>query len=136
MGNLFIIILAILGYGLGAVFYKIASDSAHPIITCAIMAGLNITLLPLGFIYFRVAPSVNATGFWFSLLGAACTCIGTLCYFFAQKNLGAGQIAAVVGVYPIVTIIISALFLGETFSIKKIIGCAFAIIAVVMLTSK
>lgn len=136
MGNIFIILLAIFGYGLGAVFYKLASEHAHPIITCAIMVGFNILLLPLGFFYFKASPTVNSSGFWFSLLGAACTCVGTLSYFFAQKGVGAGQIAAIVGVSPIVTILVSAFFLGEVFTLKKVIGCLCAIIGVMILTSK
>lgn len=136
MANVLLIIVAILGYGFGAVFYKLASNNTHPIMTSAIMVGLYIVLLPIAFSHFKVSTSISSSGFWFSLLGGACTCIGTLCYLFAQKGVGAGSLSAVVSVYPIVTIMVSAIFLGEVFTIRKIIGAAFALAAVVVLTYK
>lgn len=136
MGNNFLIIISIIAYGIGAVFYKLASNHTHPIIISAVMVGLYLILLPIAFCVFKVNASVSSLGFWFSLLGGACTCIGTLTYMFALKGTGAGQLAAATSVYPVITVLISAFFLGEDFSFKKGMGCLLAVVSVFLLTMK
>lgn len=136
MSNSILILISIIAYGIGAVFYKLATNHVHPIMTSAVMVGLYLILLPIAFTYFKVNSSISSLGFWFSLIGGACTCIGTITYMFALKGSGAGQLAAAVSVYPVITVLISTLFLDEAFSLKKGIGCLFAVASVFLLTMK
>lgn len=136
MSNSILIMISIIAYGIGAVFYKLASNHTHPIIISAVMVGLYLVLLPVAAFLFKVNFSVSSLGFWFSLLGGACTCVGALTYMFALKGTGAGQLAAATSVYPVITVLISAFFLGEPFSIKKAIGCLLAVVSVFLLTMK
>lgn len=48
----------------------------------------------------------------------------------------AGQVAAVTSIYPALTLILSWLFLGETLSLRKLVGIGLALGSVLLLSQK
>ena len=137
MSSTYLIILAILGWGVGSLFYKVANDNIHPMMISIIVTGVYVVLdsLMLAFVPFN--KSVNTTGLVFTILGGICMAVGSLGYFYALKGGGsAGTTTVLTSLYPALTILLSAIFLKETFTIKHGIGIVFALIAFALMGSK
>lgn len=136
MSNLQLIIISILGWGIGSVFYKVANDNLHPIMVSILVTGLYVILLPMSFAVTKVNTSVNVNGVTASLLGGLCMCIGSLAYFYALKRGGAGEITTLTALYPALTVALSVFFLKEEITFRKIIGVSLALISVFILSKK
>lgn len=136
MSNSQLIVIAILGWGVGSLFYKVANDNIHPIMVSTIVTAMYILLTPLSFTLFKVSYQLNATGIIFSLLGGFTMCIGSIAYFYALKNGGAGEITTVTALYPALTLVLSIIFMHEDMSIKKGIGVGLALLSVLLLSHK
>lgn len=131
-----LIILSIVGWGIGSVFYKIANDNVHPMMVSTIVTAVYIVLTPLPFMFMNFDRSVNTTGVVFSILGGLAMCAGSMGYFYALRGGSAGQITTVTAVYPALTLVLSCLFMGEGMSLKKGIGVALALGSVLLLSQK
>lgn len=133
----YLIVISILGYGVGSLFYKYANNNLHPLMVSTIVTGVYVILTPLSFLTINFDKSINSTGVIFAILGGLAMCVGSLGYFFALKSGGgAGQVAAVTSIYPALTLILSWLFLGETLSLRKLVGIGLALGSVLLLSQK
>src|SRR5262249_15447532 len=133
MSTTFLIFLAILGWGIGSLFYKVANDNIHPIMVSTIVTFVYIVLTPLTFLIMKFDRSVNWTGATFSILGGVCMAVGSMGYFFALKKGGAGEITAVTALYPALTLVLSMIFLQEDLTWKKGLGIVLALVSVIVL---
>lgn len=137
MSTQYLIILSILGWGVGSLFYKIANDNMHPVMVSILVTVFYIILAPLEYVVFKPSTNMNATGVSFALMGAALMGIGSLTYFFALQRGGeVGGTTALTSVYPALTMLLSVLFLKEELTVKKVIGVAMAFGAVYILSRK
>ena len=137
MSSQYLIIISIIGWGVGALFYKLANDTMHPIMVSAIGTALYIVLIPLSFLVIKVSTQVTVSGVMWSLLAASCTCAGSLGYFYVLRNGGgAGSATMLTALYPALTLILSAVFLKESFSFRQGIGIAFALLSFALLSFK
>jgi bacterial/archaeal transporter family protein len=74
----------------------------------------------------------DVRGILFAMLVGVCGTVASLVFFVA---LGKGEVANVVSVtsiYPLITIVLSALFLKEAITFPQILAVMFAIIAVIL----
>ncbi|MDQ2098814.1 MAG: EamA family transporter [Tychonema bourrellyi B0820] len=74
----------------------------------------------------------DVRGIMFAVLVGVCGTVASLVFFIA---LGTGKVANVVSVtsiYPLITIVLSALFLKEAITLPHFFGVLFAIIAVIL----
>ncbi|MEG3840246.1 EamA family transporter [Microcoleus sp. herbarium14] len=74
----------------------------------------------------------DVRGILFAMLVGVCATVASLLFFIA---LGKGEVANVVSVtsiYPLITIVLSALFLKEAITLTQIIAVLFAIVAVIL----
>lgn len=125
-----LMILAILGWGVGCFFYKIAGNHGlQPFMISAIATLVYMIETPLPFLFLKFDRSWNWLGVACVAAGALCMTVGSLGYFFALKKGDAGVITAVTAIYPAVTLALSLLFLGEGFTIRKGIGIGLAILS-------
>jgi transporter family protein len=136
MSNMQLIIISIIGWGIGSIFIKMANDNIHPIMVSAIMTAMYVVLIPVSFLVIKVNHSVNPNGVLYSLVGGLTMCIGSLAYFYALKNGNAGEVTAMTSLYPGLTLVLSIMFLGEGFSLKKGIGILLALASVYVLSRK
>jgi transporter family protein len=136
MSNLYLIVITIIGWGVGALFYKVANDNIHPIMVSTIVTIMYMVLTPLPFLLLKVDTHINSTGIIFSLLGGLIMSIGSIAYFYALKNGGAGEITTITALYPALTLALSVIFLHEDLSFKKIIGISLALLSVLVLSIK
>ncbi len=136
MSNWQLICIAIFGWGVGSVFYKVANDNLHPIMVSCIVTLLYLVLLPLSFFFTKVNVHVNLNGLMSALVGGFCMCVGSLAYFYALKRGGAGEITTVTALYPALTLVLSFFFLREEITLRKAIGIGLALVSVFILTKK
>jgi transporter family protein len=136
MSNFFLILITIVCWGIGSLFYKLANDNMHPIMVSCISTALYVVLIPIGFKIFKVPLTANGNGILYAFLGGLGMCLGSLAYFFALQKGSAGAVTASAACYPALTLILSAIILKEEINITKIIGCVFALASVYLLTYK
>ena len=125
MNSVYLIILTILGYGLGSFFYKLANDRINPVLVLLIAAAVGAMVAP-GLLTLKFDHTWNFYGILFSILGCLTMGVGSLCYFYALKNGNAGEVTILTASYPLLTLILSVIFLNEGMDLKKIIGIGLA----------
>ena len=60
---------------------------------------------------------------------------GTLCFFAAAERGKISLVVSVTALYPLITIILAALFLKEPLTLKHLAGMACALVAILLLSS-
>lgn len=133
MSTPILIALAILGWGIGSLFYKVANDNMHPVMVSTVVTLVYIILTPLTFLVIKFDRAVNTTGVLFSILGGTAMAIGSMGYFFALKKGGAGEITTVTALYPALTLLLSIFFLNEDMTWRKGIGVGLALVSFIVL---
>lgn len=136
MNNVYLALLSIVAWGVGSVFYKIASDSLHPMMVSTIVTSVYLVLVPLSLIFIKFDHYVAWSPALFAAAGATCMAVGSLAYFFALKTGAAGEITALTSLSPALTLTISCFFLGEQINLKKIVGIGLALASVIVLSRK
>jgi transporter family protein len=136
MSNFFLILITIVCWGVGSLFYKIANDSIHPMMVSACVTALYVIMIPIGLVVFKVPISLNYNGIVYGVLGGLCMCLGSLAYFFALQKGTAGAVTASTAIYPALTLVLSAFILKEDITWYKVIGCFFALVSVFLLSIK
>ena len=132
-----LIFLSVLGWGVGSLFSKLANNAMHPIMISCVILVVDAILLPVAFVFFKFDRSLPLNGVLLAAGVAVMMTMGTMGFSFALKaGGGAGEVTALTAVYPALTLALSCLFLGETLTVKKGIGIAFAILSCVILGLK
>jgi transporter family protein len=136
MSPVYLIAIAIIGWGAGSLFYKVANDAIHPVMVSAIVTMVFIVMTPITFLTVKFDRTVTWTGVTFSVLGGLCMAVGSMGYSFALKKGGAGEITTVCALYPALTLALSAIFLHEEMTWRKGVGIVLALISVIVLSTK
>jgi transporter family protein len=92
---------------------------------------LVFALLVLFLVRFSVEWS--GRGFLFSFLAGLAAFIGFLTFFIALETGKASTVVTLSALYPVVTIVISIIFLHERLTLTQGMGIVFALIASVLL---
>lgn len=133
---IYLIVASIFGWGIGSLFYKMATNNAHPIMISAVVACVSLITLPFIFIFVKFPKEINSTGILFAVCGALCMDVGTLAYFFALKRSEAGITTTITALYPALTLLLSMFFLHEGLTLKKGIGIGLALVSFIILNQK
>ena len=136
MNPQYLILLSILGYGVGSLFFKVANDQMHPLMVSTCVTITYVILTPMAFVFLDFPRAASTSGVSFAILGGVTMCVGTMSYFFALRSGGAGEVTTMVALYPALTLVLSCLFMGETMTLKKGIGIALALASVLLLSRK
>jgi len=136
MSPQWLILISIVGWGIGSLFYKIANDNIHPLMVSTIVTAVYILLTPLPFIFLKFNTAINSTGVLYSVLGGLCMCAGSLGYFYALRSGSAGTVTVLTSLYPALTLLLSFAFLKEHFGIKQGIGIVLALASFALLSMK
>ena len=129
--------LAVVCWGFEAIIVKAAGDGVDPLtgtgVGCA-AAGLIFLLYLLG--TGRVTGNImSRSGLLYGLAGIVSFAVGHYLYYTAINKSGAALSASLVATYPLLTVIIAALFFGEPVTIKSGIGTLLIVIGgLVLLT--
>lgn len=121
--------IAILLYGFWGFFPKLAVAFVPP--TSALLyqvaGAMLVGLLCLFLVDFR--PETHPKGILFGVLTGIAGVLGTLFYFTAARRGNIAVVASMTALYPIVTILLAAIFLREPITLRQLFGMLFALIA-------
>lgn len=136
MNPQYLVILSVIGWGVGSLFYKQANDNIHPLMVSTIVTLTYAVLTPFAFLFVKFPHTVNATGVGFAVGGGLCMCLGSLGYFYALRSGSAGNITILTSLYPALTLLLSCIFLKEAIGLKQGIGMGLALVSFVLLSMK
>lgn len=131
----FYTILALLLWGVWSFFSKLAAVTLKP--TNAYIyqiVGILLSGLVMAFLV-KFEPGGKPSGIFFGIASGALVTFGA--YFFFQA-LGRGRGSVVVtttALYPVITLLLSALLLREGLSLKQVLGIALALAAIYLLAA-
>ena len=80
-------------------------------------------------------PAFHSRGSLFAFLTGVAGVAGTLFFFTAAERGKISLVVSVTALYPLITIILAALFLKEPMTLKHLAGMAFALLAILLLST-
>jgi transporter family protein len=126
---------ALVLFGLWGFFPKLAVtylDSRSALIYHAI-GSLLVALVVL--FTLKMQPAFHPRGAVFAVLTGVAGFAGTLCFFAAASRGRISLVVSVTALYPLITIILAAIFLKEPLTIKQLAGMACAVVAILLMSS-
>jgi transporter family protein len=128
-------VLTVVTWGLWGLFSKLASNYSKPkqallFQTAGVLAFAVVVLFMENFRFEWSVP-----GFSWAALGGFFAFIGFLTFFAALDQGRASTVVTLSALYPLVTILLSILFLHERLTPRQGIGIVFALIASVLLAA-
>ncbi len=125
--------LTVLMWGIWGVFSKFASAHSKPrqVLLFQSVGVLAFALVVLTIENFKFEWSMP--GFTWSFAAGFFTFIGFLTFFAALEDGKASTVVTLSALYPVVTILLSVIFLREKISLRETAGIAFALVASVLL---
>ena len=137
MQTALLLMIVIIGWGLSHNFWRLSAKTTPPaaIPIIGLICGLCLTPLYLWVLNKNsLSTKWNWQGISWAALGYIVSALGTLAYMFVlQKN----DVSRVVGIstsYPILTMMVAIMFMGETFSLAKFIGLLLVLTGVMVAT--
>ncbi|RDI45176.1 EamA family transporter [Aquicella lusitana] len=127
-------LLALFSFGLWGLFTKLAivyidSKSALVFQTVGVLV---VGLVTLGMLNFK--PTTDMKGLSFGLLTGLAYGVGCLFYFIAADRGKIITVVTLTALYPLVTIVLSYLFLREAVNLKQCLGILFALVAIYLMS--
>jgi uncharacterized membrane protein len=123
-------LLAVICWGFEAIIVKAAGDGVDS------MTGTGIGCIAAGVFFLiylvgtgRVNGSVlNRSGLFYGLAGIISFAVGHYLYYTAINKSGAALSASLVSTYPLLTVLMAALFLGEPLTVRNGVGTLLIVI--------
>lgn len=128
-------LLTVLMWGVWGVFSKLASAQSKPRQVLIFQSAGVIAFAFIVLMLERFHIEWSAPGFTWSFFAGFFTFIGFLTFFAALEQGKASTIVTLSALYPVVTILLSVIFLHEKISLKEGVGIVFALIACALLAS-
>lgn len=121
--------IAFLLFGLWGFFPKLAVNYISPAsaIVYEVAGTIAVGLLALKLIGFR--PEVHPKGILYAVLTGVTGMLGTLFFFYSVKNGKVSVVASLTALYPLITILLAALFLREPISPRQVVAMFLALVA-------
>lgn len=126
-------VLALLFWGGWGFLQKLATNSMPPksVYLFAVSGAFISAFLVLVSLHFSVETTPKGMGF--ALLAGLLGSIGGLCFVHSVSRGKASVVITMTALYPLVTILLSFVFLRETITVKQGIGILFALLAMIFL---
>jgi transporter family protein len=125
--------LATVSFGIAAVLRKLSVNKIHPFQVESISA---VTHFLLGVVCFWLSTKYttevwNTKGVAYSIVQCFFNIIGAIAFMFALRGGNdVGAITSLISISPIITLMLSSLFLGEQPELKSMIGIFIVVIGV------
>lgn len=132
----FLLILALLGWGVGSFLSKIAADRIGGIAVFWDMVGYTVVTIIYAIMAYKPAAFAvtDSTGVAMAALSGIIGAAGAVAFYLLMVQKDASVVAPLTAVYPAVTAILAFLFLRESVSSVKILGILFAVASVYFLS--
>lgn len=140
MGTL-LIILCILMWGISTFLNRLSVERISPILLQSIVGMAYMLFIPIAL---RLSGISNPLHYKWSYYSVALTVTATLLsiganiilYMSLKGSSTTGASTMLISLYPLVTLILSALFLNEQFTVMKIIGIVTMVTGAILLNWK
>lgn len=133
-----LLIICVIFWGFSSFLDKLSLKYFSPIqlkFLSSIFATLFLTIIYIIFNSNKII--FNKIGIIYTILSVVLGIIGGLCLFLVLKNTNnLGSTIFMINTYPIITIILSFIFLNESISLMKFFGIIFIILGGVFLNLK
>jgi len=137
MKGIFWALVTAVFWGIAPLFEKTGLERVEPMVVVLIRCILLITVLTSVLSWqgkLQTLLQVDTYSLIFILLGGLFSAVlAQVTYFYALKHGQASQIIPLVCVYPLITVLLSVLFLGEKFTFDKIVGTCLVILGIFFL---
>ena len=132
----FFVLLTLLVWGCWGFLTRVAAASLGWRDTTAIAAIGNM-IAAVSFIMLSRAELAPQSPSWFAALSAGVLgFLGALTFYVALDQNPSSLVIVATSLYPIITIILSVLLLGENMSVRQMVGAAFAILALILISGR
>lgn len=136
--------LSTVAWGMTTLFRKLALEKLHPFQYEMTATIVHVAMIPVYvLLLMRVAVPVTGqmqwatSGILWVVAATLINVVGTLAFLFAlRQGNDAGFISSLAGASPIITVMLSALFLGETPGAKQAVGIALVLLGVIVASGK
>jgi uncharacterized membrane protein len=119
--------------GVWGVLVKLASARLNPF-TLAVVAGTTAWFTVIVFSIGKLSWQ-SGTGIWIAAVSGIAGGISIIIFYCALKLAAANVVIPLSTLYIFVTVVLSYFFLGETMTLKHLLGIILGFIAVFLLTS-
>lgn len=128
-------VLALFSFGFWGFFSKLSLNYIDTKSALIFQTGgvLIIGIIALAMMNFK--PAMEMKGLGFGVLTGIAYGIGCLFYLIAAERGKLVTVVTLTALYPLVTIMLSSLFLHETINLKQTCGIVLAIVAIILLSS-
>ena len=131
-----LVLLTIIFWGIFGFFSKIA---ATRIGLQSLIWGSIFTIPPIAISYLAITKqlsplNLDKIGITASLLGGAAAIIGSIFFTILLKNQQVSLVVPFTGLYPLATIILALIFLGERLSAIQVLGIGLAIVSLILIS--
>jgi transporter family protein len=129
--------IAMVFWGIAPIFGKLGLGEVQPLVALTIRSVLISLILLV---------AVTVTGQWSSLSevpaksvmfigieGICAALLGQLAYYFALKFGDVGTVSPVVAAFPLITMLLGVLFLGEKMTFYKVLASVFIVFGIVLI---
>lgn len=127
-------LFSLFSFGLWGFFTKLSVEHIDAKSALIYQTGgvLLIGLVTLYFINFK--PATEVRGISYGVLTGLAYGIGCLFYFIAASKGKITTVVTLTALYPVVTIILSFIFLKEIITLKQLLGICLAFVAIMLMS--
>lgn len=126
-------LLAVCGWALWSIFNKMAVSRIDPILVQISAYSMHVFLVPFLILSSNFSSlKKDSLGIFLAVFSAVCSAIAAYFYARAVKESDVSSVLSVTSCYPAVGFLLSVMFLGESFSVKKAIGFAIMIFGAII----
>ena len=125
----------ILAWGLWGFLPKLTTQYLRPrsVLVYEVFGAICVALIVLYSMNFRL--EVNWRGASLAVMAGAMGIVGALCYVLAMARGPVALIVTFTALYPILSIVLAWLMLGETISLRQGMGIVLGLIAMVLIAT-
>lgn len=119
------IMLAVLGWGVWALFEKLAVRSMSPLLIQLTSAYIYSAFAPVMYLAMKAGKSSfewNAMGIFWTLLASLAAILANYAFLFAVENRPVNEVMAYTQTYPALSFLLCWAVLGEAFTFTKVVG--------------
>jgi bacterial/archaeal transporter family protein len=130
-------VLALILWGLWGAVGKLAARSMGPAALTVLSYGGMVLVFPVILALFarEINPWVLSIEAGYALLSGLIAGLGFLCFYLALSTGKATHVVVITAAYPLVTVLLAALFLAEPLTLKSALGVALAMAGILLLAT-